>query len=129
MEAPVAIVVDPDFGERLADLSRRMPVWICDTPTNHAVAETSRRLIRPQPDITTFDFSASASPETTFLDVVADVDLHHGEYSKERPWTDLHVFGVTLTPTIQDALSGYGIHNFSSTPTGFFCTRGARGAV
>lgn len=35
---PVAIVVDPDFGDGLQPLLDRMPVWIADTDANRAAA-------------------------------------------------------------------------------------------
>ncbi|HKY29322.1 MAG TPA: hypothetical protein VJM12_15385 [Pyrinomonadaceae bacterium] len=38
--ATVAIVVDPDFGERLLSLANEMPVWIADTSTNRIIAES-----------------------------------------------------------------------------------------
>jgi hypothetical protein len=30
----VYVVVDREFGEKLAELERAVPVWIVDTPTN-----------------------------------------------------------------------------------------------
>jgi len=35
----VYIVVDLEFGEKLAELERGVPVWIVDTPTNKPVAQ------------------------------------------------------------------------------------------
>jgi hypothetical protein len=35
----VYVVVDREFGEKLSDLERGMPVWIVDTPTNRPVAQ------------------------------------------------------------------------------------------
>jgi len=36
----VAIVVDPQFGERLIELLDRMPVWIADTEANRVAADS-----------------------------------------------------------------------------------------
>jgi hypothetical protein len=35
----VYVVVDPNFGERLASLPIGIPVWIVDTPSNKPVAQ------------------------------------------------------------------------------------------
>jgi hypothetical protein len=129
MEASVAIVVDAAFGDALLELSSRMPVWICGTSVNLQAAEKCRKSVQPPPDVTTFNVGVSESPEAMFLGVLADVDLHHGEHSKEFPWTNLHVLGVGLTPAIRNLLSEYGIQEFSNLFTGFQCTRGAHGVA
>lgn len=36
---PVALVLDPRFGDRLADVARTMPTWVCDSPANGLVAQ------------------------------------------------------------------------------------------
>jgi hypothetical protein len=36
MSRSVAIVFDSDFSSALGKLAFRMPVWIIDTPANHA---------------------------------------------------------------------------------------------
>ena len=129
MDTSVAIVVEPAFGARLIELSQRMPVWVCDTPINRAAVDQCLQSGHPPPDITIFRVGDEDSHESMLLSVVGDVDLHHGEYSKEYPWTDLHVYGAALTSEVRDVLSEYGIHTFSDAPSGFWCTRGARGAV
>ena len=80
----VYVVVDREFGERLSELERGVPVWIVDTPTNKPVAQ---RLWKERPEensltgITTFDDLQSASPDEMFLAELYMVDLHHGAYS------------------------------------------------
>jgi hypothetical protein len=39
----VGVVVDPAFGDKLAELSKGMPVWIADTVINRRAAEHVRR--------------------------------------------------------------------------------------
>jgi hypothetical protein len=47
-----AIVVDPQFGDRLIELLDRMPVWIADTETNRtAVARAGASRSQPDPDV------------------------------------------------------------------------------
>jgi hypothetical protein len=35
----VFVVVDREYGERLAELAQTGPVWIVDTPANRSVAQ------------------------------------------------------------------------------------------
>ena len=42
----VYVVVDRTFGERLAALEARVPVWIVNTPENRSVAERLWRELR-----------------------------------------------------------------------------------
>jgi hypothetical protein len=44
----VAIVIDPNFGDRLGAIAEQMPVWIADTPANRVVAEQVRTLYSGQ---------------------------------------------------------------------------------
>ena len=61
----VVVVVDREFGEKLFELERSVPVWIVDTPTNKPVVQ---RFWRERPDeghltgITTFNDVALQSP-------------------------------------------------------------------
>ncbi len=122
----VCIVVDPDFGERLASLPLGVPVWIVDTPANKPVAQ---RLWKecPQHDhltgITTFDFCADASREDNLIDELETIDLHHGSYSTDPPYTQIEGFGTPLSDKIKARLADYGFDDFSPTPTGFLAIR------
>jgi hypothetical protein len=83
----VYVVVDREFGEKLAELERGVPMWIVDTPTNKPVA---RRLWNERPDedhltgITTFNDGNSLSPEQLLLSHLDTIELHHGSQSADR---------------------------------------------
>src|SRR5882762_7239048 len=124
----VCVVVDPEFGERLASLPLDVPVWIVDTPANKAVAQRLWKE-RQQNDhltgITTFNFLADASREETLIDEFDMIDLHHGSYSADPPYTQIEVFGAPLSDKIEFVLAEYGFHEFSPTSDGFLATRQA----
>jgi hypothetical protein len=61
----VYVVVDRQFGDRLAGLERGVPVWIVDTPTNKPVAQQLWKE-RPDTGITTFD-DMKYAPEDMLL--------------------------------------------------------------
>jgi hypothetical protein len=122
----VCVVVDREFGEQLAALAQGIPVWIVDTPTNKTVA---KRLWKERPHdnaltgITTFDFSASDSPEEIAVSMLDTIDLHHGRHSADPPYTVIEVFGAVLNENVRTELSEYGFNEFYPTSTGFRATR------
>jgi hypothetical protein len=122
----VFVVVDRQFGERLSDLEQGVPIWIVDTPTNKPVVE---RFWKERPDedhltgITTFKDAASLSAEDKLLSLLDTIELHHGVYSADPPYTVLEVFGSQLTDNAKNVLSEYGFDKFQITSTGFASSR------
>ena len=122
----VALVVDPEFGERLADLSRRIHVWALDTPTNRTVAERvwreARRTHSLEIGITTFKESPDAAADEIVGRQLPIIDLHHGAHSHSPPWSVLEVYGAPPTTALRAALSGYGFTDVRATAHGFVAT-------
>jgi len=122
----VYVVVDREFGEKLAELVRGVPVWIVDTPTNKPVAQ---RFWNERPDenhltsITTFNDLNSLSPEEMLLGHLDTIELHHGSHSADPPYTVIEVFGTQLTANAKSVLSEYGFNAFHITSTGFTASR------
>ena len=107
----VAIVVDADFGDRLVALSRRLHVWVCDTPVNRDAANS---IWGDDPNydldsgVTTFKFAPDASRAEVVEAVLIDVDLHHGEFSHDRPWSVIEVIGCLPTDSLAAAFAVFG---------------------
>jgi len=122
----VALVVDPEFGERLADLSRRIHVWVLGTPTNRRVAERVWREARGvhslESGITTFEESPDAAAEEIVRRQLPTIDLHHGAQSHSPPWSVLEVYGAPPTTALRAVLSEYGLTDVQATPHGFVAT-------
>ena len=122
----IFVVVDRQFGEKLSDLEQGVPVWIVDTPTNKPVVDHFWKE-RPGEDhlrgITTFNDVASLSPEDSLLSHLDTIELHHGVYSADPPYTALEVFGAQLTDNAKNVLSEYGFDKFQITSTGFITSR------
>ncbi|MGH8570695.1 MAG: hypothetical protein ACREXU_22495 [Gammaproteobacteria bacterium] len=76
--------------------------------------------------MTTFKFNANESPERVCLAVLGDVDVHHGEYSHDPPWSVLEVFGASSTAELEAALRGYGVDRIEKTEAGFAAFREVR---
>ena len=122
----VALVVDPEFGERLTDLSRRIHVWVLGTPTNRRVAERVWREARGvhslESGITTFEESPDAAAEEIVRRQLPTIDLHHGAQSHSPPWNVLEVYGTPPTTALRAILSEYGLTDVQATAHGFVAT-------
>jgi len=124
--AEVLLILDPDFGERLRDAWQGQAIWIAMSATNApivqplwAVASNANYLC----GITGFTHGDSGTAEESFLDIVSDIDLHHGPYSTANPYTVLRVIGTPFTPAIREALSELGFFAFQQNPDGFTANR------
>lgn len=119
----VVVVVDEQFGERLALIPRGIPVWIVDTPVNKPVAQ---RLWAQRPNeltgVTTFT-ALGKSAEETLLAELDTVDDHHGQYAATPRYTILEVIGASLTPRIKAELEEYGFQQFRPNEEGFTAAR------
>lgn len=125
----VIVVVDPDFGERLAALPPAVPVWIVDTPTNRSVAH---RLWKERPaqthltGITTFSHKPGLTPEEHLIVELSTIHLHHGAYSADPPCAELEIYGAADTAEIRSALGEIGFEVTERTDTGFRAVRRTR---
>jgi hypothetical protein len=122
----VYVIVDRNFGDRLASLPIGVPVWIVGTPANTDVAH---RLWKERPSedhltgITTFNISWDGSPEENLIDELDMIDLHHGIYSADPPYMRIEVIGTPVSEKIKLAFADYGFDEFSATSSGFLATR------
>ena len=118
----VFVVLDRDYGERLLELARSGPVWIVDTPQNRAVAQNlwAANPNRNQLEgVTTFKAGDDCSNEETLIDELDTIDLHHGSYSADPPYTVLEVIGTPISERLKAELSHYGFNKFQPTGKGF----------
>jgi hypothetical protein len=122
----VALVLEPDYGGKLASLAAISHVWVVDTPANRAAASAYRALNpkhKLEAGVTTFKASENASRLETCLGILVTVDLHHGEYSSTPPYSELEVIGVPLTNEVKSAIRDLGFGGFEATAEGFRARR------
>jgi hypothetical protein len=110
----VRIVVDAEFGERLAELPEDAPIWIVNSAKNTPVAH---RLWseRPKPSrlgITTFGQGTPLSGEDELLGILDIIDLHHGEQSASPPYSKIKIYGCSNSAQVTEAIKGI---NFNIT--------------
>jgi hypothetical protein len=122
----VFIVLDRDYGERVSDLTQTEPVWIVDTPLNRAAAQ---RFWADNPNrsnldgVTTFKFGEDGSAEDILINELDTIDLHHGTYSANPPYTVVEVVGTGITDKIKGKFAEFGFDQFEPTPQGFRAVR------
>ena len=122
----VSVVLDPDFGFRLAEQVSFGPVWIIDTPINRAAFEKHWAEHRGESHlqgVTSFAAWSGASAEGLLIGEIDTIDLHHGHHSAEVPYAVLEVVGTALTSKLEEVLSEYGFVAFESTVEGFRASR------
>ena len=73
--------------------------------------------------VTTFNVSDDAKPEIALLGIIGDIDLHHGQYSHDPPWTEIEVLGLKPTEQIIEKFKEYGALDVIETPKGFIAKK------
>jgi len=121
----VFVVLDREFGDRVSDLARTGPVWIVDTPLNRIAVQ--KVAVHPShghsEGITTFKSDDACSSEDTLINELDTIDLHHGSYSADPPYTVLDVIGAVLSERLRTELSQFGFDDFQPTTEGFRASR------
>lgn len=103
-------------------------VWIVDSPVNGPIARQHRKQFPADchsTSITVFKSTAGRLREDTFLDEFSTIDLHHGRYSSDPPYSQIEIFGAAPTPEIESALAEKGFVISAATGDGFIATRKA----
>lgn len=122
----VHVVVDPHYGDLILDLPVDEPAWIVDSPNNRYFIEKAvevHRDIEHWAGITSFKFVDREKPDDRFISILWSVDLHHGKYSHDPPYSILNVIGVEWSEKIQKELNEFGFNSHEATPQGFVAIR------
>jgi hypothetical protein len=122
----VSVVVTPEFKLNLSETLKSGPVWIVDTLHNRMLVD---EIWKAEPNhnhldgVTLFKSLNARSAEERLIWNMDTIDLHHGEYSADLPYTALEIFGAAPTPDVKAALAEYGFDRFDATEFGFSATR------
>lgn len=126
----VGLVVDPGFGDRVAELARTFHVWVVESRENTPAIQRVWKsgLVEAAADplavgVTSFVALEGESPEAMCARIAGDVDVHHGEFSHDPPWTEIEVFGVKLTATLRHVFDELEATACTPTQKGFVCRR------
>nr|WP_309694229.1 hypothetical protein [Armatimonas sp.] len=112
----VRVIVDPEFGERLASLAPDSPIWIVQSAVNTPVVQ--RLWQEKVGEITSFVESNEGDAESDLIEILGTVDLHHAEY------THIEIIGCLPSETIRTELEALGLQIISSNHEGFLAAKG-----
>ena len=124
----IAVVVEPCFGARLPDLAKQVHVWICASDENSEAVRSywdseTKDANSFESGATEYQIDTSGTPEDWCCNIVPTVDLHHGEFSNDPPWSSIRVYGTALTDRVRSVLVSFGASHFKVSPDGFIATR------
>ncbi len=123
MSYGVAIVIGSAFSN-LEELAKQMHVWAPESPEYASIAERCKSApYSNEHGITFYYFDEFEEAEDTFLTLIETVDLHHGAFKHDPPWSFIEVHGVKPTPEISKALEELGVTNVKDLPDGFLAER------
>src|ERR1700722_215256 len=92
---------------------RRFGLWIPPRISLTVEQQWKKRGTNHLTGVTAFTASSSDSPEDSRVSELEDIDLHHGWYSSNPPYTIIEVIGATLSERIKAELALYGFNDFS----------------
>jgi hypothetical protein len=126
------VVVDPNYGDRLAAAAQIAPVWVVATQINKAACNHLWSA-RPSVDhrdtgaVTCYEVGDTEDRFANLLNVLPTLEEHHGEIRDDRfSFPDgfvIEVVGLTPTDSVMTALRGSGFSSFIEIPNGFQARR------
>lgn len=79
----VALVVDPECGERIREIAARMPAWVVDTPTNRsAVTALREEAASGYASLTTFRSAPGETPEELCIQILSTSTSTRASYRR-----------------------------------------------
>jgi hypothetical protein len=124
MDEVVALVVDPECGQRIREIAARMPAWVVDTPTNRSAVTTLwDEEAAGSAGLTTFRSAPDETAEEACIQILPTLDLHHGELSQDPPYSAVEVIGAKLTPAVREAFEALHLTIFDMRDQGFVASR------
>jgi hypothetical protein len=120
----IAIVLDPNFGERLSELAAQGPVWVTASPINRAAVEHHWKTVPSGGhSVTIWSERQRAETEQEWLGVLDDLELHHSEAWAGPGIAGIQVIGAPLTKAAESALHEFDYVVTSFGPNGFIAVR------
>lgn len=117
----VAIVTERFIpNDKLESIVNSMHVWIVDSRTNREYAEaywqnSGACLDDPySKGITTFEVKDEMFGEETIDFIIDTIQDHHSEFAHTPGWSEAHVFGCRLTPSLKELFIEFGFSRFET---------------
>ncbi len=102
----IAVVFDPDFGEKLCPLFEKFHVWVTFSKSNDQAI--NKYLAQKRKEIGPLAHGITQFEETELTpDLLDEIWEHHGEYSQDPPLSAMKIIGLELDRAIVDLLEEY----------------------
>ena len=115
----VALILAPESEATLRQLPPGTTAWIACTPEMQSTLAAAKRAEL----IVTELFPNGSSPREWLFNHLDSVDQHHNEFSQKPAYTELLVFGVTMSPSIAPLLQEFGFVSSSHESFGFSASK------
>lgn len=120
----VYLILDPQFGDKIASLPTGTPAWIIMSKMNEPFIRrwwAENRESSLESGIT--GFLEQPLTDSYFASQLDNIELHHGPYSEVPPFRSLKVLGMRLTDQARQELLAFGFEEISETDEGFVAMR------
>lgn len=121
-ERRVAVVVGPEHVGKARELVAECPVWVIRTRESERIANETWG---DDTDNLTL-FNGSADIQATLLDVLPEIELHHGEATGEPPISRIDVLGGEPSETVRRVFGSMGLPHLVPSAVGFVALAEAR---
>lgn len=119
MARKVALVLNPDYRDRLRDLAFRLPVWIVDTPENRAAVDDLASFALEWPHVSMTLVRASAAPAAEeWSSLVSQLELQQG-----RALEIIEVIGAKFSAVARSAFWSAGFREITEMAESFRAKR------
>jgi hypothetical protein len=120
-EETVGVVVDPEFGQKLREVTARGHVWVVESAANRPIvdgiwAALPKGGLSP---VTIFDAVPADAPADTVLRMLDTIELHHPQCTR------LEFYGVAVSVPIKQSLADLGFRAIEQNAGGFLARKHA----
>jgi hypothetical protein len=125
MESPakyvVAVVLDPHYGPNLREIASQFDLWVVPSLDNREAIEKLRAEDNAahRHQLTIWSEPKDLSLESTWLSMLDNIELHHGECSHDPPVTTLEIIGAKPNEAARRALERHEYNLIGITKLGF----------
>ena len=112
----VYVVVDPDCGDRIRELKRRVALWAVESSANRQAWDNAESAHPNSAMFKTEDIDARFE---NLIAQLSDIDEHFGPLSTSKPFETIQVIGLELTPEMRPDLERMGLSDIQRTVDGF----------
>ena len=126
MDSPetITVVLDPECGDNIFKFAERGPVWVTHSVANRAAVEEYWKTKSDDANaVTIWSTPVGGGSEESWLGILDDLELHHGEAWAGPGIAVVEVVGAELTAEALAALREFDYESPEILPNGFRAVR------